>query len=146
MKVGLISCVKSKLNTKSKAKDLYTSTLFTKAYAYAERNYDQIFILSALHGLLDDEKEIEPYDLTLNTMKQKERLSWARKVRESVNKKISKDAEIFIHAGWKYREFLAHNLVFDGYIVNVPLEGLGIGKQLQWYSRQDLDKIQLKLM
>jgi len=53
-RVVLISCVSRKGLTKSKAEDLYKGPLFTKSLAYAKSlNPDKIFILSALHSLLD---------------------------------------------------------------------------------------------
>ena len=54
----LIACVSKKRPFKSKAKDLYISTLFTKSLAYAHTlNPDKIYIISALHHLLDLEQE-----------------------------------------------------------------------------------------
>ena len=59
-KIILISCVSQKLSHRAKAKDLYISTLFTLNRKYAEKlNPDKIFVLSAKHGLLDMEQEIE---------------------------------------------------------------------------------------
>ena len=68
-KIVLISCVSQKRTQRSKAKDLYVSVLFKKNLAYARRlNPDAIYILSAKYCLLDLETEIDPYNLTLNTM------------------------------------------------------------------------------
>jgi len=61
-KIILIACVSKKGDKKAKAKDIYISSLFTNSLAYAySLNPDKIFILSALHHLLDLEKEIEPF-------------------------------------------------------------------------------------
>jgi len=47
-KIVLISCVSKKLHHKSKAQDLYVSSLFLKNLQYAKSlNPDKIFILSA---------------------------------------------------------------------------------------------------
>jgi hypothetical protein len=68
-KIVLIACVSKKKKKKSPAKDLYTSTLFTYSLKYAYTlNPDKVFILSALHHLLDLEQEIEPYDVTLSNV------------------------------------------------------------------------------
>jgi hypothetical protein len=68
-KIVLISCVSQKRTQRSKAKDLYVSVLFKKNLAYARRlNPYAIYILSAKYCLLDLETEIDPYNLTLNTM------------------------------------------------------------------------------
>lgn len=66
-KIVLISCVSRKGKTKAKARDLYKGPLFTYSLAYGESlKPDNIFILSAHYHLLDLDKEIEPYDVTLS--------------------------------------------------------------------------------
>ena len=58
-RIVLISCVSRKGTTKAKARDLYKGTLFTNSLAYGQSlKPDRIFILSALHHLLDIDKEI----------------------------------------------------------------------------------------
>jgi uncharacterized protein DUF6884 len=66
-RIVLISCVSQKGNQKAKAKDLYKGPLFTNSLAYGQKlNPDKIFILSALHHLIELDEEIEPYDVTLS--------------------------------------------------------------------------------
>lgn len=66
-KIILIACVSQKGDKKTKAKDLYTSQLFKSSLTFAKKqNPDKIFILSALHHLLDIDQEIEPYNVTLS--------------------------------------------------------------------------------
>ena len=73
-KIILLSCVSQKKNVKCKAKDLYVSSLFCKAYKYAQKlNPDKIYILSAKYHLLELDDEIEPYNLTLNDMSEVEK-------------------------------------------------------------------------
>jgi hypothetical protein len=80
-KIILISCASKKQSTRSQAKDLYISTLFKLNLKYAySLNPEAIFILSAKHGLLNLETEIEPYNLTLNNMMGHEIKEWALKV------------------------------------------------------------------
>ena len=68
---------------------------------------DKIFILSALHGLLNLSDEIEPYNLTLNDMAVAKRKAWAEEVLKSLreNADIEKDEFVFL-AGERYRQFL----------------------------------------
>ena len=80
MNYGLIGCVGLKLPHKAKAKELYLSDLFKKSLAYCLKNYEKNFILSALYGVVDLEEEIEPYDLTLNTMPKQLIYVWSEKV------------------------------------------------------------------
>ncbi|PIN77255.1 hypothetical protein COV15_02825 [Candidatus Woesearchaeota archaeon CG10_big_fil_rev_8_21_14_0_10_34_12] len=94
-KVVLISCVSKKQKEKCKVRDFYISPLFKFNLKYASSlNPDKIFILSAKYGLIDLDKEIEPYDLTLNKMSQKEVESWAQRVIEELNKQEISDEEI----------------------------------------------------
>ncbi len=132
--VVLISCVSQKLDYKSKAKDLYVSTLFKKNMAYTDKlNPDKAYILSAKYGLLALDDEIEPYDLTLNTMKIKEKKEWADNVLEQLEKveDISDTKFIFL-AGANYRKYLVEDMPYH----EVPMEGLQIGKQLQYLTEQ----------
>jgi hypothetical protein len=127
--IVLISCVSQKLSQRAKVKDLYVSTLFKLNLEYAKKlEPDDIFILSAKHGLLSLEQEIEPYEQTLNNMPAQEVKQWANQVLEEICKKCSIDETTFIFlAGERYRRYLLPHLMD----VQIPLKGLGIGKQLQ---------------
>ena len=87
--VVLIGCGKKKLPCKSKAKDLYRGDLFRKSWAVAEKEYPKadMFILSAKYGLLNPDKEIEPYDVTLVGKRVAEKKAWAENVIEQIKKK-----------------------------------------------------------
>lgn len=86
-KIVLISCVSQKLPYKASARHLYISPLFKKNLAYAQRlNPDAIFVLSAKYGLVDLDQEIEPYDLTLNTMSADQIKIWAIRVLAQIAK------------------------------------------------------------
>ena len=132
--IVLISCASKKLNNKAKAKDLYISPLFKLNLSYAQSlNPDNIFILSAEHGLLNLDDEISPYNKTLNKMSKDEIKQWSIKVKEQLNKVIdmNNDKVIFL-AGEKYRKYLMP------YIKNyeIPLKSLGIGKQLRYLKER----------
>lgn len=132
-KIVLVSCASKKLSARSQAKDLYVSTLFELNLKYAySLNPDAIYILSAKHGLLDLETEIEPYNLTLNNMTRNEVKEWAIKVVSQLGEKtdLINDHFIFL-AGNKYREYLVSSLKSW----EAPLEGLPIGRQLQYLKR-----------
>lgn len=136
-KIVLISCSSKKLSEKSKAKEIYSSDLFKKNLEYAiSLNPDVVYILSAKYGLLNLEEEIEPYNVTLNKMSKNARKDWARdvikKLKEIVD--LERDKIIFL-AGQKYREFLISEI--KNY--EIPLKGLGIGKQLK-FLKEKLEK------
>lgn len=146
--LGLVSCTKKKRSVTCTVREMYSSSqLFSKAYAYAVTNYDEVMILSAKHGLIDPDTVIEPYDATLNKMGKEERRKWA----EGVNKQIydryfGTDMRfVFFHAGLRYREFLIPSLEMNGFECRVPLEGLGIGKQMKWYNEQSNHRLDLRL-
>jgi hypothetical protein len=133
-KVVLISCVSTKVDHHAKAKDLYVSPLFKMNYEYATSLHpDAIYILSAKYGLLHPDTEVDPYEQTLNTMKSFEVKDWALDVIDQMEGKIDfKRDEIIFLAGERYRKFLlplCRN-------ASIPLEGLGIGKQLGWLKKK----------
>lgn len=128
-RIVLISCVSQKLSKRAKAKDLYISTLFKFNLKYAEKlEPDDIFILSAKHGLLPLNQVIEPYEQTLNNMRSGEIKQWANRVLEQIKDVCSIDETEFIFlAGDKYRKYLLPHIRY----AQIPLEGLRIGEQLQ---------------
>lgn len=61
MRIAIISCSKLKGSASCPARDLYRGVLFKAAVRYAEQRCDEIYIISALHGLIHGDKVIEPY-------------------------------------------------------------------------------------
>ena len=128
--IVLIACASKKRPHKAKAKDLYISALFQGNLAYARSlKPEAIYILSAKYGLLDLDTEIEPYDVTLNSMSARQVEAWASMVLEQLGKRTDIENTHFIFlAGMKYRKYLIPHLC----CFEAPLEGLPIGKQLQF--------------
>ncbi|SKC68792.1 DUF6884 domain-containing protein [Maledivibacter halophilus] len=137
--IVLISCVSKKKEVESEARELYQSTLFKLALKYAEKiKPDKIFILSALHGVVELEQVIRPYNVTLNNMSEKDRKTWSEKVINQLkNKNISFDEDKFIIlAGNNYRKYLVRNMKH----VEVPMEGLKIGQQLSYLKEKVINE------
>lgn len=134
-KVALIACASQKLRHKAAAKELYTSALFKLSVAYARKlRCDEIMILSAKHGLIALDTEIEPYDLTLKSQPNKNIKHWADDVLRELQKRFDLQSDHFIlFAGQSYRKYLVSRIAS----VEIPLEGLPIGKQLH-YLRAEL--------
>ena len=130
-----MSCVKKKQDHETQAKDMYVSTLFRGMRRYAESHSDRWYILSAEHGLLDPTAMIQPYNLTLKTLSVTQRQDWALRVHESLANVLLLGDSIEILAGVPYRKHLVPLLTSDGYKVGIPLEGLGLGQQLQALKR-----------
>ncbi|MFQ5709615.1 MAG: DUF6884 domain-containing protein [bacterium] len=128
--IVLISCVSKKLSHRSKARDLYISPLFRMNLKYAHQfSPEKVSILSAKYGLIQLDEEIGPYDATLNRMSVRERKSWAVGVVAQLREYCDLEKDHFvILAGKKYRQYLLPHL--KSY--EIPLEGLPIGKQLQF--------------
>ena len=137
-RIGLVGCVKEKRRTAAAAKDLYTSTLFMGRRRAVEQSCEQWFVLSALHGLLDPEQRVEPYDVTLNTMGRDERRRWAAGVVQALQRRLGtlQGHHFELHAGANYLEFgLIDALTQHGGTVSWPTRGVPMGKQLQYYQR-----------
>lgn len=140
-RVVLISCVSRKGETKTKAKDLYRGPLFTNSLDYGQAlKPDKIYILSALHHLLDLDKEIEPYDVTLSyvspkkkakkpnlkVLTKKEAKDWGQKVIEQLGKVADlKEDTFIILAGQSYLTPIKHELKN----IIEPLYGVVQGKR-----------------
>ena len=138
-RIILISCVSKKLPHKARAEDLYTSPLFKYTLEYAKSlRPDNIYILSAEYGLLSLDKEIVPYDKTLNKMPEKEMKKWANNVINQLENRadLQKDEIIFL-AGQKYRKYLIPHI--RNY--KIPLERLSIGRQLKYLKMKLENKL-----
>lgn len=136
--IALVACVSKKNDHEMPAKDLYISDWFLKASTYAEHNSDSWSILSAKYGLINPIDVIEPYDETLNNMPVRARRAWARRVLDKLLPQINVGDRIVFLAGIKYREHLIPPLSQRGYHIEVPMEGLGIGEQLSWLKKRNL--------
>ena len=134
MRIALVSCVKSKQPVPAPARDLYTSALFRGLRRYAERNADRWYILSAEHGLVDPSEVLAPYEKTLNRMRREDRDRWAKKVQAQLAEALPPSADVIVLAGERYREGLLPFLRARGHSVEVPLQGMPFGKQLQFLS------------
>lgn len=136
MKIALVSCTKLKQEYSCEAKDMYLpSQLFRKARNYIEQNnYDIWFILSAKHGLLKPTDIIEPYNITLNTMKKNEIVEWSYRVYDQLCK--FELYQVDFYAGEKYRKYLISLLEEKDIICNIPMKRMGIGQQMQWLKER----------
>lgn len=133
-KIVLLSCGKKKVDHRTQAQSLYAGSLFVKSLAYARRmNPDAIFILSAKHGVLELDEELEPYDQTLVGMDQDSIRRWSEKVLIQLSERsnLAEDHFTFL-VGDNYRRYLGPHLVHS----SVPMRGLTIGRQLQFLEAQ----------
>ncbi len=93
------------------------------------------FILSAKYGLVDPNSKINPYDKSMNSMPNRERIEWAEDVLRTLRPHIADIDTIYILAGQRYREFLIPKLHdYEDVDICVLMEGLRIGEQLRWLN------------
>lgn len=132
--IALVSCVGEKKAHAEIAADLYQSQWFKKARAYAEATADQWYILSAEHGLVHPGEILLPYEATLNTMPKQVRRAWAHRTTGELLGTLGSQDRVVMLAGERYREGVTDALAAQGHAVDVPMQGLGIGQQLQWLT------------
>ena len=129
MKVALVACCKQKRAVPCAAKDLYVSPLFRGSRRYAERKCDRWFILSALHGLLDPEEEVRPYDLCMRDRGVESRRAWGERVLDALLPLLSPRDTIVWLTGREYLSPIYAELAH--YKQEFPFAGLPIGRRLQ---------------
>lgn len=127
--IVLVACAARKLAQTAAARDLYISPLFRLARGVAELWTPRWFILSARHSLLDPAQVIRPYDLRLTKLSVQARREWASEVASQFARVQAAPARVVFLAGRAYREPLAQLLAARGHRIEVPLVGLGIGRQ-----------------
>jgi hypothetical protein len=130
-RIYLVSCVSRKSITAAPSRELYVSPWFIAVRRYVEATGDPWYVLSAKYGLVGPMQLLAPYDETLNSMKIGERRSWASRVTTQMDQFMPSVQTLVVFAGLRYREFLMDYLN-RRWTVEVPMEGLRIGKQLQW--------------
>ena len=91
--IALISCSNRKLEGFHPARELYSaSDNFVKALKFTEdpRNkFDQIFILSGRHGLVELDQKLQKYDFDLKELSDEEKMAWATHITSILRTKIS---------------------------------------------------------
>jgi len=134
-RVLLIGCVKSKTPGRHRAKDLYVSTLFRRRRGFAEAMPVPWFILSAKHGLVRPDEELEAYDEALSSYSRADREAWGERVARALLAEIGdlSGTAFEIHAGVRYVSAIEPALVAHGATVDVPVRGLRLGQQLARY-------------
>ena len=132
--IVFLSCVKTKQSKSCAARDMYTSDLFRKSLAYAEKlQPTYIYILSAKYGLLDLQEVIDPYNATLVGANDATCKRWAYMVyKQMQEKQINFDEEAVFLCGKNYRKYLITKFTNAA----APLKHLGIGQQLAFYAKE----------
>lgn len=139
-RVVLISCSKSKLAKKAPARDLYTGTLFRRAVCWAEGKGYKWYVVSALYGLVQPDRELDPYDFTLKQLRTRERESWAYQVvAAELTKYVSRGSHAILLMPELYRRYIETELIKASITFENPVEHLAIGQQIRWLKQSRPD-------
>lgn len=137
-KIGLLATARKKGVGHAPVVDFYKSPLFIKSLQYARENYQRFYFYNAKDGLLLPDQIMAPYDVSIKTFSLQKKKDWGKMVIESLlTFENNHDKVIYLHGGLVYRKFLQPELISHGFEYEVPLEGLGIGKQLKWYDEKN---------
>ncbi|WP_435065935.1 DUF6884 domain-containing protein [Halobaculum sp. EA56] len=141
----LVGCGAAKRDERSEARELYTSTYFAKKREYAETVGDEWAILSAEHGLVEPDDELDPYETHIDDLNGDALDELAHKVGlELIEWLGATDPadEIVVLAGRSYVDPLRERETFHAGIdpaVSFPFEQLdlgGIGEQMSWLGER----------
>ena len=136
--IVLVGCGDAKADEPRPARELYTSNYFSLKRQYAEEYGDDWAILSAEHGLLDPDVEIEPYDTTIDDV---DRGEWEIEVLKSLSAAV-KDTRVVLLAGPDYIDgSLEGDLFMYGADVETPTDGMRIGERMSWLSDEVEDDV-----
>ena len=136
----MVSCAKSKSDRPREARFLYSgSDWFEKARRYVEANGWPYRVLSAKHGLLSPTEVVAPYEKSLRDLTEEERRQWGAGVARQIKAQHPDLSRMHftVLAGRVYRDPLCGRLEKQGAEVDVPMKGLGIGRQLQFLKREN---------
>ncbi len=147
----VVGCGKLKLDRAAPAAELYVGPLFKAARAYAEANSDAWCIMSALYGILEPDRVVEPYNVSFQSLDKITRGDRARMIRHQFQaspycRHVQRVADPTTRRG--FREISPRVVVLAGedyvdalaeYKPETPLRGLGIGERLRWFKERRLE-------
>lgn len=118
--------------------ELYTGSLFRARLTYAQALGGPHYVLSARHGLVPVDCEVETYEDDLNKRTARERRGWTElatvQIRSAATPKGQQEFEkrpiVALVAG-RYAEWIG-TLRREGHDVDVPAEGLPVGLAIRW--------------
>lgn len=142
--VALIGCGKprarmSQLQSGLPAYQLYRGQLFKAAYEYAWNYFDDVMILSALHGVVSPFHKIQPYNLRMTMLLESERYAWGRRVvGDLLTLYPLKRLQIAMLCGHQYVQPILRardkEIPAPQWEIVVPLDGLGLWERFRWFK------------
>lgn len=144
---ALVGCGSAKCDHAAPAKDLYSSTYFSKKRQYAEEECDDWRILSAKHGIVEPDNVLEPYNASLvpahdSYIGEDAVREWSQDIQASLGGLVSEfsrpaNVEIVTLAGEAYAEHVELGLAASPVLLDFPFRGLGgLPGQMRWLSNE----------
>jgi hypothetical protein len=106
------------------------------ASAYLDGRAADWYVLSAKYGLVHRDEQIGWYDETLNAMATSEIQRWAHRVWQDLQPVLTEFDGVLLIAGERYRRYLVPRIEELALPCEIPLLGMGIGRQLSWLKQQ----------
>jgi hypothetical protein len=144
-RIGFVACCKTKGLRAMPAAALYRSALFRKSLLAALDACDKVYILSAKHGVIPCNEIIEPYDVTLKTMRRSDREAWGLRVKPQLASLLRARDVAVMYCGEEYLAPLRAPLEVMKVSIEVPLGSLSLGARLKELVQLN-DESTLRLM
>jgi hypothetical protein len=132
----LVGCGEAKRKDAGPAKDIYTGSLYRAHTKFANRYRAPVRILSALHGVLDPAKVIEPYNKVV-PKHGPERSAWGSMITEQLAEIVEPGSTVVALAGERYLGWIGDA---TGLTVEQPLAGMTTGKRLEYVAGQPAEE------
>lgn len=126
MRIAILGCSSSKIDTLSQAHQLYNGCYFRCCYKYAKalletNNIDKFYILSAKYHVVEENDILQPYNISLRQFNKKQKEEWSNIVLNQLKDKginTEEDEFIFLYGKTYYDGLLPYikhySLPFDG--------------------------------
>lgn len=148
-RIAIVGCGAAKADVEEAvpAKDLYSSSYFSLKRELSEETCDAWYILSAKHGVISPDEEIEPYDASLDPSSDSyigdyEAGKWAVRVSRSLSMHLSfwnPYSSLVLLAGQDYLKHIDESVYQQVRAVERPFEDTdGIMEQMQ-LLRHEID-------
>lgn len=124
----IVGCGKAKRSTPARADELYTGALFRAHVALARRLGGELFVLSALYGLVEGGCIIDPYEQRLADLDALARADWTRRVVEMIEEHVEVGGVITVLAGGEYLCDWPSRI--GGRLVIAPFAGRTLGERI----------------
>lgn len=128
----IIGCSEKKEQKRSRAKDLYISERFILSRKICDEHTDRWLILSAKHGLLEPDKQVDPYDLAIDDLSNESKTNWIDAVSNKIRERSSPMKPVVFLGDPSYFIDIYHNLFHDEITTCIPFKHLNEFHRVEW--------------